>query len=573
MQVSQSVIDDQKFVQLYFDPLELSKKKINITSLFHLPSEVIENNFSTRFLILKMVDDPIENWLQNTLSYIVQKTHFFLEEKGINQSVIDTLKTLCVVPFHISHLAHLHDLLRLHFVVNDLKLNPPLSFYQSLDHQIQERFTSFLSNTAYDNNNNNNNNSNNNINNNNSSSKVINYHLEDCFEVTKEESINQIQKYHYSDIARDTFSCYLGNCEYVLDHLREEQQSHLDGSTKQKLTSWWLSKIYQSVMEYLERLGYLSSAIPDDYIANPPSNIQDIRSNLKIITEVLNTKEDIHGIQSFLQQLTNEIYVKVDEFIMNAYYSISPYVFVPPEVNSPKSISELKDSINHLIIYDDLADELKENIMSVMKDLDYLLEMKDMDEITVNNNTNNGLILSKVVPIKGLILGSFYRKENVLKTILELFDNSTVVNVIVPKDLLSPPPSLSSDSSNGSVNSAPQKIPPRTHPRHQSHHPGSSNSIITSNNNNNNNNSNGNNSIVSQEEDVEEKIQFIRSMYNDKIKQAANSFDWDATIRLATLAKQKETEFLYNNHVPSPIDRSKFQRLRRATNSLFTPST
>jgi hypothetical protein len=63
-------------------------------------------------------------------------------------------------------------------------------------------------------------------------------------------------------------------------------------------------------------------------------------------------------------------------------------------------------------------------ISGLIKDIDYLREMKKIEE-SLDRAAMKGetvpLSLSHVVPISGLFLSCFYRLENELKTVLELW--------------------------------------------------------------------------------------------------------------------------------------------------------
>ena len=463
---------DHSHIQIYIDPFEMNKKKTNLNLIYSLSEDVIENNFNNPVNMLKLIHDPIESWIQETSTQILQKTKQLLEENNIPSFTMENFKELIGVPFHPSHICHLTDLTKLQNLLLDWKSNPPEEFFNSIDELALSSYQSFIEN----------------------------HNLQDCFEVTKIRSLTQASSTKYRLIAKDILRTYLGNCESIVLQIEDELQSILDGTTKQKLSSWWLSKIYQAVKDFLESLGYQSSAIPDDYIANPPSNIQPIRNNLQIVTEVLNTKDDIHHVREFLSKLTSEIYERIDEFILSAHYAISPYIELPRPFPPPLSLEELGE----LIIRVEGTEEavIEENVLGLIKDLEYLMEMKDMDENSDNNTGGTSpLVLSKVVPVKGLIMGSFFRKENVLRTILELFDHTPVDASPIIQDIV-------------------------------------------------------NNSIPNDDVDFDKILQ-LRASYNDKLVFAVNSFDWDATIRLATELKQKESDLAIGLPHPS---KSKLKR-------------
>jgi len=71
------------------------------------------------------------------------------------------------------------------------------------------------------------------------------------------------------------------------------------------------------------------------------------------------------------------------------------------------------------------GEEVVQQFDGLMKDLQYLVEMKKLENKTEADRaaTKKGgkLELSYAVPLSGLIMGCFFRLENVLKTVLELW--------------------------------------------------------------------------------------------------------------------------------------------------------
>jgi len=110
-----------------------------------------------------------------------------------------------------------------------------------------------------------------------------------------------------------------------------EMKLVLSGKKKRDLTEWWLTHIHTSVEKFLSEKvseyqtsftlflinvlfikGYSKEAVPDNYTLRPPDSFPAVHSNLHLVQEIINPKEDKHHVQvrySFLLVLIMELLI------------------------------------------------------------------------------------------------------------------------------------------------------------------------------------------------------------------------------------------------------------------------
>lgn len=131
----------------------------------------------------------------------------------------------------------------------------------------------------------------------------------------------------------------LGTCELALDQLKANMRKILNGGLKAQITEWWLKKIetkvlsisfipanspeiYYSIIrvkfkslnqfiqvnEFLQAHGYEFTAVPDNYIEQPPENLENVRVNLAIVTKTLDPLTPHESSpRSLIKELRDEI--------------------------------------------------------------------------------------------------------------------------------------------------------------------------------------------------------------------------------------------------------------------------
>ncbi len=208
--------------------------------------------------------------------------------------------------------------------------------------------------------------------------------------------------------------------EEKYDNLLEKVKDIADGSRKKKVTDWWLQYIGQTTISFLEGLGFRNDVLPNDYLDTPPIDMQGVLSNLVLLKRLLSG--DLHAnLVEFVEQTAVVVYEELDHFISDL------------EIALENNWSKLGISVR-------LTGNQVEMISS---DLEYLKEMKQMDEeIKRSQNIGGGkekpevdcqgnivvekgerkkakkLVMSHVVPIRGLILAKFHILDCELQTAL-----------------------------------------------------------------------------------------------------------------------------------------------------------
>jgi len=235
---------------------------------------------------------------------------------------------------------------------------------------------------------------------------------------TQARSLRQLKGFDFGALGMARIQRCQGVCDSALLQLRLHMRDLMDGSSKRKLTDWWLIKIEDAVAEWLDNIGYRADAVPENYTAKPPDDHKLIHSNLALIQEVLNRKEDKHNVQEFLDNLKNEIYPRINQFVDHARIVIASQLELRDkqfDVEETQRRFELtKASLDPKIV---------DWITEMLKDIEYLEEMREMEK----QSEPGKLQLSNVVPIGGLILSCFFRIENELKTILDLWPDPEVL--------------------------------------------------------------------------------------------------------------------------------------------------
>lgn len=192
----------------------------------------------------------------------------------------------------------------------------------------------------------------------------------------------------------------------------------LNGVKKRELTEWYLDHIENSVDEWLKTThGFDFDAIPPNYLEHPPrgGHLHHVRDNVFIIEQVKSMDNAKFSPLQLMSSLRSEVYVKIDEFLDNLCVIISEKLNLAVDFGNIRTIcSGIMDESIKL----DQDDPETAWICECMKDVDYILEMKDCEEITF---TKKKLQLSRVVPITGLIFSRFLRIENELMTVLDVW--------------------------------------------------------------------------------------------------------------------------------------------------------
>lgn len=382
----------------------------------------------------KIIYDPLDDLFDEITEQSRKKllNYLMVSDNTINQIVSPTIESLPLINQFARKLEKTRDY-------------PPEGLYQSLDREAKKQIVRFAENPP-----------------------------PGMFIPHQKKSITSLLSIQLSQLAKNRVNVYLGNCNSGLDQLKIEKKLLMNGERKNELTKWWLTFIDRECEAFLLRkTNFNLSAIPDNYIDHPPDDLPAIKQNLKDLEIVLNYKEDRFQIKEFITTLSKKIYTRIDKFINQAKIVLSEQFGIESELNLAAQIftpvllttpiSLLKEKFDSQ--KDSIEGEIRTWIDNMIKDIEYLEEMKQMEEEQERQRSDNGgsipstkgLILSKVVPVSGLIINFFYRMENVHRTILELWDHRVVSTPAKPEQ-----------NSPQKADLAPQQQePPAAPPAHQ----------------------------------------------------------------------------------------------------------
>ena len=379
-----AVVDDSS-LSIFVDPLEKENRVVASADVQSLHKDLL-SFFGIPKLMQKMVSDSIDSFFSLTISKVKIQTLEFLKERGVNTNLLLSILHLDGIEKKVS----IFDLLEINKVKQKLVLwqeNPPLKYFRNIDTNCRLDLSQFLLDPT-----------------------------NKFFLPTLDKSLQNLKAFKFHTIAYNRIRRYSGSCDNALDFLMIEKKLLMNGTKKKNLMEWWLSYVDTSSRKFLRDLGYDFFAVPIDYIQIPPQDIEPVKYNLRILTEILDKSNDVHQVLSFIKTISDEIYLNIQEFEDKAIIVLSEHFGVDPEVFDLKLSQELHQ--------DALVDKKDSDVVvkwvdDMMKDIEYLRTMKEME----NKVDKGGKVkLSNVVPISGLILSSFFRKENEMKTVLELWD-------------------------------------------------------------------------------------------------------------------------------------------------------
>jgi hypothetical protein len=195
-------------------------------------------------------------------------------------------------------------------------------------------------------------------------------------------------------------------------------QMILDGRRKRILCDWWLTLIETECEKFLADHGYNKNCIPNNYTKSPPEDLNAVRKNLSLLQDLIKlTPNKDSDLDDMIYRVTTEIYTLLDEFILDSEYILNQ-----------KLIGQLGNNM-----------DIKNNRESLKKDMEYLLQMKAMDDEIQRKRKSGGEIgsssleMTDVVPIGGLILAHLRVAECELRTVIELWRPKRKVGIRIIK--------------------------------------------------------------------------------------------------------------------------------------------
>ena len=278
------------------------------------------------------------------------------------------------------------------------------------------------------------------------------------FKPTKATSITDLCTCKLSDIVENRIKNLGSHCNELIELFEIEKANYLNGKRKDQLTEWWLSTINMHCELFLTERKFDFHAVPEDYISEAPSDLAAVRNNLKIIESILKPSPDTSNderdaVLSFIEKLCKEIYIRINQFVLNVYAVVQVILWG----YDSRCKFTIEDAENLLLLIKPKEESLYTCLYNLIQDVKYLLEMQDMENKKKNpgENQGGGLVLSNVVPVSGLILSTFFRRENILRTVLELYDCKPTPTQPQAVPNSSPSPSASPSPSPSSIANSP----------------------------------------------------------------------------------------------------------------------
>ncbi|ELR23336.1 uncharacterized protein ACA1_069200 [Acanthamoeba castellanii str. Neff] len=353
-------------IGVFLAPEERAEEMVNAVSVFPFTDDM-------KVLLLdvnkmeRLVEDPTKSLSKDLNEKIKKRTLSFLAQQGVDIEIIERAQKLDVT------IADLPQIQRTKVSLQSLFKGPDDPFLAEVEEFARAETKSFTSQLG----------------------------LRDIFLPTRDRALQRLQSISWSELPRVRIQRHISSCEEALQHLQLEKRELMNGTTKDKTTEWWLSLIKDECDKFLERRGYNPDVVPANYLEEPPNSIQAI----------LNPNEDKHQVQRLIKRLKSEIYPQIDRFISNAEIVLAEQFNIPYETFALEE-AELKFAAER----ETLGAEVRDWIEDMLKDILYLRQMKRLEK-----PQNRKEKILDIVPVTGLIVGRFYRLENELRTVLDVW--------------------------------------------------------------------------------------------------------------------------------------------------------
>ncbi|KYQ90945.1 hypothetical protein DLAC_07822 [Tieghemostelium lacteum] len=248
---------DDYNIKVYFTTEETESIVVGIEDIIPLNRYIIDSLREPK-LIEKMIQQPTEKFFSSILEESKQQTVNYLISKGVDLDFLheksDTLSIL-----------DLANIKNMRNVLYSIYSDPEHPFYKDLEKHINERIDLYLSNLD---------------------TRLL-------FMPKYDNTIQDLKCGHYLTISKSKVKQYLGEFDLALDQLRIEKRSLMNGTKKEEVTEWWLKRIETRCNDFLKERGYNFSAVPENYIEQPPNNMKDVFSNLMLIQKILDPNETV----------------------------------------------------------------------------------------------------------------------------------------------------------------------------------------------------------------------------------------------------------------------------------------
>jgi hypothetical protein len=245
--------------------------------------------------------------------------------------------------------------------------------------------------------------------------------------------MNEMRKFSHemfkSQNAQETYASllhmHIGVCASALSHLNREERDIMSGESKSILGGWWLRTIEIETETFLRSNSFDFEAVPEDYLISPPSNLNSIESNWKIITAVLKQGSSRNRkLVNLIEQLKSQIYPKIEHYIGQANIVLRRQLRLKMKHYSLETANEKFALYRNDPMFWEKPDCV-DAVEKLLADIAYLLRMKQLEE-------QRDPAEHHVVPISGLVYAAIARVgESMASCVLTLAENEvrTVLEV------------------------------------------------------------------------------------------------------------------------------------------------
>eukprot|EP01133_Synstelium_polycarpum_P004948 gene4948-5747_t len=399
-------------ITVYFSSEEIESVVVGIEDVLPLNRSTAEalRDLSS---IEKMIFQPTSKFFSQILEESKQQTINYMMSLGVDINFV-TKNAHTVTIFDLERLKPMQAIL------SQLDSNTDHVFYVELERQMSERIDAHIA--ALD-------------------SRLL-------FTPKYESTMTDLRGTHHMSLARNKVKQLLWDCHMMLDQLKIEKRKLMNGTFKEEITEWWLKRVDTRVADFLTERGYNFAAIPENYIEQPPLCMKDVISNLVLVQKILDPAEHVIEIitlpstvedganvieevpkasselstsssrflnspVTLIKELREEIYPEIHKFIRKAHIVLSEHFglaidqFTVERANEMLAKSRTEENADAQVIG---------WIEDMLSDLVYLKEMERLEDAKNEKSMH-------IVPIGGLVMGSFARLENELNTVVELWDS------------------------------------------------------------------------------------------------------------------------------------------------------
>ena len=120
-------------------------------------------------------------------------------------------------------------------------------------------------------------------------------------------------------------------CNRILVLLKMRYNEVLDGATKKSITADYLTLIREEVNAYLTNAGFDHTAIPENYVVEPPKDLAVVQKNAEICRSIISSGKDSVYIHTYIH---THIYTHIHIYI-HAYMQANSNDYVTDDVSTP----------------------------------------------------------------------------------------------------------------------------------------------------------------------------------------------------------------------------------------------